>query len=277
MSALKVHHLDCAHITAMSIGGRPLVCHVLLIETPSDGLVLIDTGLGTADYEHLSSRLGFSFAKLYARPAAEPARAALHQVRSLGFHPSDVRHVVQTHLDLDHVGGLSDFPWAAVHVHATELEAAFRRKGLKARSRYRPPMWAHGPDFHTYRAHGERWHGFDAVRGLDGLPEQILMVPLPGHTLGHCGIAVDAHDGWILDAGDAVFDRRQLDPTPTVGFHVGLFERIVTTDKARRLHSQAQLRALVAGHPDLFVFAAHDPSGFPATTPHDRTVDAPAG
>jgi glyoxylase-like metal-dependent hydrolase (beta-lactamase superfamily II) len=47
-NGLRVHHLDCAHITTMRLGGQPLTCHVLLVETPSSGLVLVDTGLGTA-------------------------------------------------------------------------------------------------------------------------------------------------------------------------------------------------------------------------------------
>ena len=264
MPGLRVHHLNCAHITAMKIGGQPLACHVLLVETPTDGLVLVDTGLGTADYADLGSRLGFGFARLYARPAAAPELAAIRQVESLGFRPSDVRHVVQTHLDLDHVGGLADFPWAAVHVHATELEAATARTGIKARGRYRPPMWAHGPDWVTYSAEGEPWFGFEAVRGLKGLPDQILFVPLPGHTLGHCGVAIETDSGWLLDAGDAYFDARQVrQSVPQIGFHVGLFERIVTTDKALRIRNQDRLRRFVAAQPDVTVFAAHDPGGFP--------------
>src|SRR5207245_5655496 len=38
----------------------------------------------------------------------------------------------------------------------------------------------------------------------------ILMIPLPGHTLGHCGIAVRAKDKWLLHAGDAYFFHGQL-------------------------------------------------------------------
>jgi len=87
---------------------------------------------------------------------------------------------VQTHLDLDHVGGLSDFPWAVVHVHEAELAAAMARKGARARGRYRPPMWAHGPNWQAYSEPGEPWCGFGAVRVLAGLPEQIIAIPSSG-------------------------------------------------------------------------------------------------
>lgn len=263
MGALKIHHLNCAHITRMTLGGQPLACHVVLAETPKDGLVLVDTGLGTADYADITSRLGSGFATVYAKPVVDPSLAAIHQVTALGFDPRDVRHIVQTHLDLDHVGGLSDFPWARVHVHATELRAATDRKGIKAKERYRPPFWAHGPHWQTYAEEGEPWFGFEAVRGLVGLPEEIFFVPLPGHTMGHCGVVLDTDQGLVLDAGDAYFDPREVNqPQRECAFGVRLFQLLVTTDFALRKHNQNRLRELLATHPEIEAFAAHDPTAF---------------
>ena len=34
--------------------------------------------------------------------------AAVHQIRALGLNLRDVRHIGMTHMDLDHIGGLSD-------------------------------------------------------------------------------------------------------------------------------------------------------------------------
>lgn len=130
-SQLRVHHLNCAHITTMKLGGAHLACHVLVVETRASGLVLVDTGLGSADYAAISSRLGWTLAHVYGRPTIDPALAAVEQIRTLGLDPADVRHIVQTHLDLDHVGGLSDFPWATVHAHASEQQAAMTRKGYR--------------------------------------------------------------------------------------------------------------------------------------------------
>ena len=45
------------------------------------------------------------------------------------------------------------------------------------------------------------------------------MVPLPGHTLGHAGVAIDTPDGWLLNAGDAYFYRHEMDPEPAL--HAG--------------------------------------------------------
>lgn len=144
---MTIHHLDCASMCP--VGGRLLlgsgglltgrmVAHCLLVES-SDGLTLVDTGFGTADVAD-PHRLGRPFLAMM-RPRLSPARTALHQVRALGYRPEDVRHIVLTHLDLDHAGGLADFPQAQVHVFAEELRAARARATRGERDRYRPAQW----------------------------------------------------------------------------------------------------------------------------------------
>jgi len=257
---LKVHHLNCACIQGLAIHGRQLACHCLLIETPSSGLVLVDTGLGEQDFVDPAKRLGFMFTHIYAKPKRDPALAAAAQIRQLGFRTSDVRHIVMTHMDLDHVGGLVDFPHATVHLHARELTAATERRTFKDKHRYLPPMWAHKPHYATYSEEGEPWMGFEAIRSLRGLPEEILLVPLFGHTLGHCGVAVQDASGWLLHAGDAYFDPREVNgPKRQCAWKVGLFQAAVQTNRGARLHNQARLRKLTAEHPDIRVFSAHNP------------------
>ena len=141
---MRIHHLNCGSLCPP--GGRlfsgaggllspaPICCHCLLIEG-NDRLILVDTGLGVEDVNE-PRRLGHLFNPIM-RPRLEVAETALRQVVDLGFRPSDVRHIVPTHLDLDHAGGISDFPGAAVHVHADELRAASSRPSLIERSRYR--------------------------------------------------------------------------------------------------------------------------------------------
>ncbi|MEZ4564301.1 MAG: MBL fold metallo-hydrolase [Thermomicrobiales bacterium] len=263
-SGLRVHHLPCACIQGVSIHRRPLLCHCLLVETPASGLVLVDTGLGTQDYLHPSSRLGVAFAYGFGRQKRDPSLAAVVQIRKLGYDPADVRHLVMTHLDLDHVGGMSDFPNAAVHVHAAELGAAITRETRKARSRYRPAMWAHGPRFQAYAEEGEPWFGFSAVRSLQGLPPEMLFVPLFGHSEGHSGVAINADSGWMLHAGDAYFDPREVDgKRRKCAPMVGLFQNITNINRPLRLHNQARLRELRQAHPEIEMFCAHNPFEFP--------------
>src|SRR3954463_7912789 len=109
-----------------------LVAHCLLIET-GDGLVLVDTGFGTGDAAD-PGRLGAPFRAL-TRPKCEESETAVRQMERMGLNPADVRHILLTHLDLDHAGGLGDFPDAEVHVFSRELEAA-RSPSMREKSRY---------------------------------------------------------------------------------------------------------------------------------------------
>jgi len=267
---VRVHHLNCGSLrpfggrlisgTGTPFGTAPLVCHCLLVETDR-GLVLVDTGFGLPDVAAPAASLGRHFL-LFTRPRLAADETAVRQVARLGYDPRDVRHIVLTHLDPDHAGGLRDFLWAKVHVHATELAAANRPASRGEKLRYRPGQWAHGPDWATYPAgDGERWFGFDAVRQLDGLPAEILLLPLPGHTRGHTGVAVQTGDRWLLHAGDAYFFHAETDPVrPRVPPGLALFQTITQVSGERRRQNQARLRELRAAHADkVAIFSAHDP------------------
>jgi glyoxylase-like metal-dependent hydrolase (beta-lactamase superfamily II) len=284
---MTLHHLNCG---TMHPPGRRLVnghggllapaemvCHCLLVETEA-GLVLVDSGIGTHDIRHPKQSLGSLFTTL-VRPALDPDETAVAQVRRLGYDPADVRHIVLTHLDLDHAGGLPDFPHAAVHVLRSELDAALHPRTRAERTRYRPDQWAHGPDWHTYTADGEPWFGFAAARELDGLPPSVLLVPLAGHTRGHAGVAVDTGSGWLLHAGDAYFYHGETDPAdPRSTPALRLFQTLVETERGPRLANQRRLRQLAANHGDeVRLCSAHDPVEFRALAAADSHAPRSAG
>ncbi|HYM31929.1 MAG TPA: MBL fold metallo-hydrolase [Candidatus Cybelea sp.] len=265
---MRVHHLNCATLCPLGgllyngcgplFGRGRLICHCLLIET-EDGLVLVDTGLGTGDIVD-PRRLRYEFLIPWAPPLRRE-ETAVHQVAALGFKPEDVRHIVLTHLDLDHAGGLGDFPKAKVHVMAAEHEAAMARRTWIEKRRYVPAQWAHGPDwaFHDAAA-GERWFGFDSVTALKAGAAEVLLVPLIGHTRGHCGVAVNAGQGWLLHCGDAYFFHREMEQPPLCTPGLGFFQWMTEMDRKARLANQSRLRDLVNGRDqNVQVFCAHDP------------------
>ncbi|MET4665701.1 MBL fold metallo-hydrolase [Sphingomonas sp. PvP056] len=281
---IRIHHLNCG--TCCPIGGRlfdgysrglsaHLVCHCLLIETDA-GLVLIDTGYGTQDVTRPGERLS-NFFRALNRPQLRPDETAVVQVRRLGFEPADVRHIVVTHLDFDHAGGIEDFPNARIHVTAREKEVADQRRGgaFVSRKRYRPQQWDEAMNWSLYPlGGGERWFGFDAVRDLEGLPPEILLVPLAGHTWGHAGIAIREDDGrWLFYAGDAYFHHAEIDgERRTCPPGLRGYQRLMQVDADARMANQRRVRALSSDHGDrVRIFCAHDLTEFEALTRHSIT------
>jgi len=236
-----------------------MVCHCLLVET-SGGLALVDTGLGTADVADPRARLGAGFAAMMGAPFSRDETALAH-IERLGFRRPDVRHILPTHLDLDHAGGLSDFPDATVHLLTREHDAAIARRTLGERGRYRPMQIAHRPRWNLLETGGERWFGFDSVRAVDGTKDEILIVPLVGHTRGHSGIAVKTDGGWILHAGDAYFFHGEVhENPPRCPPFLTAFQSLVEVDREARLGNQARLRELVRDHgSEVTVVSAHCP------------------
>ena len=208
-----------------------MCCHCLLIEG-EDGFILVDSGLGVEDVAD-PKRLGGLFTTL-VRPRLEVAETALRQVADLGFRIDDVRHIVPTHLDLDHAGGFADFPAATVHVYADELRAAGRRCGASACAIV-PPNSILSRIGRRSRPAASDWFGFKAVRAMPGTQDDMLLVPLPGHSRGHCGVAMRTASGWLLHCGDAYFHHAEVAAgggTAPIGIRA--FELMVNVDKPAR-------------------------------------------
>lgn len=264
---MKVHHLNCATMCPVAgflLGGNAwrgrMVAHVLLIETDRDGLVLVDTGFGTRDIEGATG-ISRTF-RTIASPALDRAETAVEQIRARGLDPADVRHIVVTHLDLDHAGGLGDFPRAKVHLHAREHAAAMTRRHRKERERYLTAQWAHGPAWEVYTEDGDTWRGLPAVARLRGVDAEIGLLPMHGHTRGHSAVIVKHGERWLVHAGDAYFHRNAVEPTGSVPFGFAVFERAMQMDAAARRASVAALKQLRTSYPDVEIFCAHDASEF---------------
>jgi glyoxylase-like metal-dependent hydrolase (beta-lactamase superfamily II) len=250
-----------------------LACHCLLVES-EQGLILIDTGLGLRDVADPRGRLSRFFLMLVS-PDFREQMTAVRQIAQMGFDPRDVRHIVLTHLDFDHAGGLDDFPRARVHLMAGEEEYAAMQKTWLDRQRFRPQQWSTRDLWNTYAAGvGQDWHGFSCVRDLQGLPPDILLVPLPGHTYGHTGVAVQGQNSWQLLAGDAYFHHREMETDPYCTPGLRCYQWMMEKDRAARLENQNRLRDLRAHRgSEVEIFCSHDIteferlSGRPANAP----------
>lgn len=196
----KIYHLDCGPM-------RPLMpkleaaTYVLLVES-NRGWMLVDSGFGKKDLSRRPHFIMRIFRRM-VRVAADPSFSAYSQVEGLGIDPREIRDIVLTHLHLDHAGGLADFPWARVHVLAQEFEAAQHHRG-RIGIGYIKKQWAHKPEWVFYQQFDTKWFDLPAVR-VKSIEPQVYLIPAYGHTVGHCMVAVQDNDRWLLHCGDSAY------------------------------------------------------------------------
>jgi glyoxylase-like metal-dependent hydrolase (beta-lactamase superfamily II) len=255
MKATHFSALSMCPRAAFALGDAPeMVCHCLLVET-KHGLVVVDCGLfAETDFEAKNRTHGYFMTLM--RPSKQTAK---REIEKLGYSAKDVKHVVCTHLDLDHCGGISDFPDAEIHVMTAEREAAEHPSTRNERRRYIQKHFAHGPKWTTHDASGETWMGFSAVRALSEDEPDLLLVPLHGHTRGHAAVAVRTDAGWLLHCGDAYFHTGEMNISRLAKAPWGLefFQRTIAVDDQMRRDNQQRLRELKKAHGDVRIFCAH--------------------
>ena len=251
-----IQHLNCG---TLQVAGYPtVVCHCLLLQD-GDRLVLVDSGIGLQDCRRPVERLGQQLIDLAGFQFHE-ADTAVRRIEAAGLSPTAVLDVVLTHGDPDHAGGLADFPQARVHVSQEEHD----RMG-SGHWRYVPTQFEHGPRWTPAGPSDRRWFGLEA-RPLElGLSSEVLLIPLFGHTLGHCGVAIQQGDRWLLHVGDAYYLRAELTDE---NHPVSQLATQRADDDDQRRTSLAHLRRLLRDHSDeVELTGYHDLSELPAGYP----------
>lgn len=236
---MRVHFLNACTCSARVPAGWRTGQLCLLIET-RQGVVLVDTGLGRGDYVHKPAILRLF--EVLTKVPLDPQEALVVQIADLGYSPESVRDIVLTHMHFDHCGGVPDFPHARVHVHRREYEAFRGPRRRWTDWGYVPRHLAHQPELELYDSTGETWFDFAAIR-LPFEPEMWL-VPLFGHTRGHCGVAVRTELGWLFHVGDAA-------PVGLGEYAPPWLVRWVLGPQAPRL------RAFGADHPEIRMTTGH--------------------
>ena len=151
---------------------------------PWAGLVVVDTGA----------------------PSSAPALSGA--LSAHGVRPESVRHVVNTHLHVDHCGCNDLFPEAVFHAHALED----------------PPA------------------GYRRVTGEVALAEGVRLVPTPGHTRGSISVLVESDRRYAV-CGDAVPTKGNYESRTPPAVH---FDRALAARSMDMVLGWAQ--TVVPGH-----------------------------
>lgn len=262
---MKIHHLNCGSFCPLThpivnraipeLDRLNLVCHCLLIES-EQGLILVDTGLGLEDVRNQERFLpNFIFNKL-AKPKLDLEETAFMQIMRLGLNPKDVKHIIVSHFDADHIGGINDFPQATVHVLQEEWQAALNPQDAREKVRYKSLRWKNNNKIKTYESVGEDWNGLCKIQNLAGIDKSIYLIALPGHTRGHTGVFIE-HKNDLFFTGDSYLLETQL-KSDNYPLPLKLYDKMTHVDLKQAYKTLSQLREINLKNPEIKMFSSHD-------------------
>jgi len=127
-------------------------------------------------------------------------RTVVHALQEQNVDPSEIDHVVISHLHFDHAGGLtrlndgipvSCFPNAIVHVQNQEWKDANENRAVMTRTYLPNHLEPVAAQVQTHT-------------GCSSVLEGLTVEPAPGHTWGQQSIHVDTADGRVVFPADVV-------------------------------------------------------------------------
>ncbi|MEI7894325.1 MAG: MBL fold metallo-hydrolase [Myxococcales bacterium] len=207
-------------------------------------LVLVDVGWSAAQCEDPARVLGRARAASLGLVVTSED-SLLMQLRRLGFSADRVKAIIATHLHLDHVGGVEDFPNAEVICADRELRSyahfdpAYRAADLARAGRLRPlPL--------------EGIQGFDDA--VDPFGDGFLrLFGLFGHSRGSLAVIIDAPTWLFVHIGDAVYQTWEYAQPGT-----SILARFTAWRRSDLEHGHQRLRALQADACSPMLVPSHD-------------------
>ena len=186
-----------------------------------DGVFLFDNGVGFGNAEIEST---FS-------PRVTPIEDALEDH---GISLSDVTGVANCHLHFDHSGQNGRIP-AGVPIFVQRAEWAMVHE-----PDYTVPEWIDVPGL-----------SYEVLDGEFEVAPSLRLIPTPGHTAGHQSLVLDALDGAVVLAGQALQSRAEWN---------GATEPSVSGASAARDPRYAKSVERLRSFDPIRVHFAHDPA-----------------
>ena len=216
--------------------GRVIGIQGYLIQTQDGTNILVDTGFpawyvddleGASLEDNLDS---FGRVLKLDKENLPPA-----QLARIGLNPADIDLLVMTHTDIDHVGGIADFPQATIVIG--QAERALERP--RYFGDHSPIPWPMDVNYLI-------------VDGDTILCPGVALLETPGHSPGHLSLLVRLPEtGIVLLIGDAISRPAELEE----GFG-GAWNEAQARASAERLMS-------IAEREQAMVIYGHDPDQWP--------------
>jgi N-acyl homoserine lactone hydrolase len=224
-----------------------------LVEHPSAGLVLVDTGYHASVAVDPKQNLGPILGRLYTIEM-QPEQTVAAQLRALGIAPEDVNVVVMTHMHMDHSSAISDFTEATYVLGEGEWDAfsaprstfhGYVKKHAAVAVEFREVVY----DTRLVSSYSTFGRSFDLFG--DG---SVRLVYTPGHSRGHQSVILRLEGREALLAGDAIYSLATLEHERR-----GLF----LDDEHTWRRSLREVQLYRRENPDALVIASHDHERWP--------------
>lgn len=194
-----LHGGFCTHPEKIILPHQPWKARVFpalfsLIEHPTQGLILFDTGYTPSFFTETAS-FPYRLYRYVTPVTLHKHSSTIDQIEQLGYSSKDVKMIILSHLHADHISGVKEFPWATFRLTRTAYDEISEKKGISALKRgFIPSLLPH--DFISRVDWVDDRHKIqlDApyspfTEGYDLLQDQSLIaVDLPGHAAGQIGL-----------------------------------------------------------------------------------------
>lgn len=174
---------------------------VILMEHPTEGLVLYDTGYAPRMFEACSKFPESLYLKV--TPVSLPREKTLiHQLDQKGINANDIRYVIVSHFHADHIGGLKDFSKAKfVYMKSAISHLREMNRVMALKNAYLPDLVPKDilersifmEDKSQVKTPYENTQ-FEMGWDLFG-DESVFIVELPGHARGQIGAIIQSDSG----------------------------------------------------------------------------------
>ncbi len=228
----------------------PVVAYLIV----HDGeLVVVDTGFHDICHTDPVKNIG-RFMTSIARGFRVPKGADIKtQIERLGYSIDQVKYLIMSHLHTDHASAIESFPRTTILLGKGEWEAAQSFLGFL--NGYNRPQFAFPYDYQEVPQEPiASLHPFTLGYDLfdDG---KVVIVPTPGHTVGHQSVLVRLRSRTVLLAADAAYTERSYRELLVPGilhFRGGLV-----------METLEKVKAFSELYPDALIVTGHDSEQWP--------------
>lgn len=209
--------------------------YAVLIDHPTEGWILFDTGSAPDSNETWPEHCSDS---CYWTPVE--GATMKEQLALIGLTSRDIKHVIMSHMHMDHIGNIREFAETAdCWVSRPEAEFAFTKV-----------MSSSDPEKHGFYCKEDVLAPYKELHYIEEDEEifpGVKAVILPGHTPGTMGVIAELDDRKVMIVSDALNAKRSYD-----GWEPGTVWSTLdwrkSLDKIKRLEKSESIDEIWFGH-----------------------------